>query len=350
MSDTNILLSIIITCFNYDRYIATAIDSALSQKMSNVEIIVVDDGSCDNSWSVITSYGSAITAIKIENQGQMQSSLRGFLSASGAFIYFLDGDDYLKNESLSQILGLLTGNISKVQFMLTPVDQFGDKIGHPFPDLKTSTETSSLIRSINLRGYYSSPPTSGNIFHRSVFDHVFSNTKRLNYERGIDGVALLLAPFIGNVLSLDRPLAYYRVHSANQSAFSVLTSSRMDGYRNRFIARIDHLDEILNSIKIDRIGFSQTSSYSYAREMQILSRIISHSRPSYTEILLYRKSISKEFSQLRSIVMLVFVLFILISPRKFALDMIEFRINQGKYSRVRSLLKKIALLLGGRSI
>lgn len=79
----NPLVSIIITSYNYDRFLRESIDSAINQTYANIEIIAVDDGSKDNSKEIITSYGNKITAILKDNGGQASAFNAGFKVSNG---------------------------------------------------------------------------------------------------------------------------------------------------------------------------------------------------------------------------------------------------------------------------
>ncbi len=79
-------VSVIITCYNLEKYISRAINSCLNQTMAqgDYEIIVVDDCSSDKSWDIISGFGSIITAVKHkENSGVSVASNTGIKAASG---------------------------------------------------------------------------------------------------------------------------------------------------------------------------------------------------------------------------------------------------------------------------
>ena len=92
------LVSAIINNYNYGRFIGEAIESVLNQTYQNIELIIVDDGSTDNSREVIEKYTKEcpdkITAVFKENGGQASAFNSGFELAKGEIICFLDSDDY----------------------------------------------------------------------------------------------------------------------------------------------------------------------------------------------------------------------------------------------------------------
>jgi glycosyltransferase involved in cell wall biosynthesis len=87
------LVSVIIPNYNYAAYLSTAIDSVFAQTWQQIEIIVVDDGSKDNSEDVLRAYGNQIRWVKQKNQGVSIARNRGVQEAKGELIAFLDADD-----------------------------------------------------------------------------------------------------------------------------------------------------------------------------------------------------------------------------------------------------------------
>ena len=95
-------VSIIIPCFNAQRTIQEAVSSALEQTYPSSEVIVIDDGSTDDSLSKIQAFGDRIELISGPNFGGSTARNRGVLAASGEFVQFLDADDLLHPEKLAR--------------------------------------------------------------------------------------------------------------------------------------------------------------------------------------------------------------------------------------------------------
>ena len=96
-------ISVIIPTYNRARLLVEAIDSVLSQPMSGVEVIVVDDGSTDDTQEVVARYGAAVRHIRQNNAGVSAARNRGVREAHGDAVLFLDSDDYLLQSSLRDL-------------------------------------------------------------------------------------------------------------------------------------------------------------------------------------------------------------------------------------------------------
>src|SRR3954469_17707313 len=98
------LVSIIIDNYNYGRFIGDAIDSALAQTYANKEVIVVDDGSTDNSREIINGYSGRIQSVFKNNGGQSSALNAGFAASHGDVVYFLDADDVLFPDAVENVI------------------------------------------------------------------------------------------------------------------------------------------------------------------------------------------------------------------------------------------------------
>lgn len=105
--DESPLLSVVIPCFNYGDYLGQAIDSALAQTYRRVEVIVVDDGSTDDTEAVALSYGDRIRYVRQANAGPEAARNNGIRMAGGDCIVCLDADDTLDEQFLAKCSSVL---------------------------------------------------------------------------------------------------------------------------------------------------------------------------------------------------------------------------------------------------
>jgi glycosyltransferase involved in cell wall biosynthesis len=99
---TDQLGSIIIPCYNAERWVSEAIESCLNQTYSAIEVIVIDDASTDQSLEVIKSFGDKIRWETGPNRGGSAARNRGFALSKGEYIQFLDADDYLLPKKIAR--------------------------------------------------------------------------------------------------------------------------------------------------------------------------------------------------------------------------------------------------------
>lgn len=106
MSNNLPLISIIIPVYNVEKYLRDALDSVVNQTYTNLEIIIVNDGSTDNSLDICNEYAKndrRIIVISIQNSGAAVARNRGLDCATGEFIVFVDSDDYCPLNSIESL-------------------------------------------------------------------------------------------------------------------------------------------------------------------------------------------------------------------------------------------------------
>ncbi|HWP40316.1 MAG TPA: glycosyltransferase [Tepidisphaeraceae bacterium] len=208
-------VSIIIDNYNYGRYLPQAIDSALNQTIDDVEVIVVDDGSCDNSRQIIESYQTRIRAILKDNGGQASALNAGFQLSRGRVVIFLDADDMLAPTAAEVASCWLdrTG-AAKVHWPMRVIDASGLPTGrlHPSGPLPDGEFADTLIGEGPWMA--DNPPTSGNAWSRETL-HALMPIPPSQYRIAADAYLLTLAPLLGPIRSIDHPLSCYRLHGRN---------------------------------------------------------------------------------------------------------------------------------------
>ncbi|WP_375401448.1 glycosyltransferase [uncultured Amnibacterium sp.] len=208
-------LSVIVSNYNYEQYVAQAIESALAVDWDDVEVIVVDDGSTDGSRAVIERYRDRVTVLHQENSTQRVAANRGFAASTGDVVIFLDSDDMLTPAIAREIAAAWRPGASKYQVQMARIDAEGRIIGSVFPDYAVPPSPELIRRWATVSASYPTPPGSGNAYARSFLDRIFP----LDGSTGpaADSYCLEAAPLLGDVITLPRPLVLYRVHGDNVS-------------------------------------------------------------------------------------------------------------------------------------
>lgn len=98
------LVSIIIPCYNSERWVSQAIESCLRQTYQPLEVIVVDDGSTDGSLQVIQKYAEHVIILTGPNQKPSAARNKGFAVSTGDYCLFLDADDYLAPDTVEALV------------------------------------------------------------------------------------------------------------------------------------------------------------------------------------------------------------------------------------------------------
>ena len=231
------LLSVVITCYNYARYVGIAIDSALAQTYPNVEVIVVDDGSTDPSADVIARYGERVRAIRQANQGSIPAYNRGFAESRGELVLFLDADDVAEPTLAQRVVDAWHDGCVKVQYDLKIIDAAGADLGRRFCHFDAGYDAAAVRRSFARSGTYLWPVTAGNVYGRRFLEAAGP----LKVGIGPDGLLNTIAPAYGDVVTLQDCLASYRLHGANMWSSNGLDLTRLP---ERIAARQRELDEL----------------------------------------------------------------------------------------------------------
>jgi glycosyltransferase involved in cell wall biosynthesis len=241
------LVSIIIPNYDYAEYLAAAIDSALGLDWPTVEVIVVDDGSRDHSRTVIESYGDRITAIFQPNGGQTAACNAAFAEAQGEVVIFLDSDDWLEPSLIRELAAVWRPGLSKVQFQMKIVDAHGRATGSVLPQYDIVPTPRQITAWATNTASYPTPPGSGNAYARAFLDRLFPLDVR---ERACDSHCLAAAPFLGDVVTVAKPLVAYRVHGRNDGAMTRMDSGRFATEVTRARWRFEYAQRIARSANL----------------------------------------------------------------------------------------------------
>ncbi len=260
------LFSVIINNYNYAKYLKEAIDSALKQTYENKELIVVDDGSEDESREIIKSYGENIIAIFKENGGQASAMNMGYGICKGEWISFLDSDDLWLPERIEKVMNKINENPKAVLIYhrVKYISSLGEPFGKPIPKKLSRGNIEKIV--LRSGGWWMFPPTSALSFRRDFLEKVMDIPED-DFRICADAYLADLAPFFGEVEFIDEVLGFYRLHGANYwNREEKLKKEReaMFSYLKMYEKRVFFLNKTLQRLGIER-EVSLEKNWAYQR-------------------------------------------------------------------------------------
>ncbi len=228
-------VSIVINNYNYGKYLNDAIDSALNQTVPAREIVVVDDGSTDDSRAIIESYADLISPVFQENGGQRKAYNSGFRVTSGDLILFLDADDILDSTVVEEISRAWKAGASKLHFPLRVASSISDDRTLPIVP-EDGLPEGDLLPAMLSNGYYLSSPGSGNVYSRDFLKKILPMSESSRYCA--DTITIFSAPFYGNIIAIHQPLGIYRVHGGNGYTGTQTSSNEIQRFIENDFERI----------------------------------------------------------------------------------------------------------------
>lgn len=231
---TQPLVSVVIPNFNYGAYIQDCIDSVLNQSYPQIEIIVVDDGSTDDSVNLVEKYGLSVKLIRIENSGVSAARNYGMRIAKGDFLCFLDSDDTWESDKISlQLSKFVESDLGVVYSSINLCDV---KLNHK-----------GVVKAVhkgNIESLYYRFPTSAIVLlacstamiRSSLIHRTGEFDTRLNTSADWDFFRRLSR--ITKVDFVEKPLVNYRRHGSSMSVSSI-----EEYYRDNELAVIKQIRE-----------------------------------------------------------------------------------------------------------
>lgn len=207
MVQRDLLVSILINNYNYGRFLTDAIDSALNQTYRNLEVIVVDDGSTDESREIIAGYGNRIIPVLKENGGQASAFNAGFAASQGDVICLLDSDDSFDACKVERVVShCRPGSMLYHTLRLEPgAGVFAPKVGPP-----NYYRYAQQYRFVP----YVGSPTSGLVIGRELALRLLPLPTQ--YVRSsADDFIVRGAALIGELIEIPDVLGNYRIHGEN---------------------------------------------------------------------------------------------------------------------------------------
>lgn len=224
-------ISVIMPCYNAEQHLRESIDCVLNQSYPDVELIVVDDGSSDNSREILAGCGGKIVFMEQENQGPYPARNNGMARASGEFIAFLDADDYWTPDCLEKLHAALVGSDAALAYC--GWQNVGEKSGAPYipPVYDTENKAEMFLRA-------ASPwPIHAALVRREVMEEVGGFD--LNWPTCMDYDLWLRIAVARPIVLVEEVLAFYRHHGVGQITSNEWRQARnVRDVKKKFVA--DH--------------------------------------------------------------------------------------------------------------
>ena len=208
MAQRDLLVSILINNYNYGRFLSEAIDSALNQTYRNIEVIVVDDGSVDESRETIGMYGNRIISVLKENGGQASAFNAGIATCRGEIICMLDADDFFHPYKVERVVPYCEpGSLLYHRLQVQPGNEvIPDEIA-PRTDYYRHAQRYRFVRFVG-------SPTSGLVIRRDLALRLIPlPTDHVGFSA--DDFIVRGAALVGEIIGIPDVLATYRVHGEN---------------------------------------------------------------------------------------------------------------------------------------
>lgn len=230
------LISVVIPAYNHDKFIGSAIESVLDQTFSNLELIIVDDGSTDSTAEVINSYtDSRLSYYHQENQDAFNTINRGMSMAKGEYISILNSDDVYTLDRFDKILNYLQKTDSEC--IITDVIPISDT-GVEFTDPefgwnqwhhknRSFYQKSGDIYTAFLKGNFM--VTTSNLFMTTEAMKKVGKFCSLRYLHDYDYIFRMMLAHPGKVSYMfDEKLLYYRIHDGNTLGEAAIIGREQD--------------------------------------------------------------------------------------------------------------------------
>ena len=173
------MISIIIPIYNVEKYLEKCLDSILNQTYKNLEIILIDDGSTDNSPNICNSYCEKDKRIKIihkNNEGVSSARNKGIELSKGKYIVFIDSDDYVSNEHIEVLYDcIISNNVDLVISNLIDISEDGIILNNEEKESFLMNKDQCLKELLSEDNFYHL--CCGNIYRKDLLEKIRFNCK-----------------------------------------------------------------------------------------------------------------------------------------------------------------------------
>lgn len=246
----NELISIIVPIYNAENYLEKCIQSLINQTYKNLEIILINDGSTDNSKKICNEYAKKDQRIKLINQknsGVSTARNKGMESAQGQYICFVDSDDYISQEFIEKMTNQII--TAKADLAICNINNVSSK------GIKAQNFLPYKNNIITKEDYYKNINNYGGFLWNKIFKKSLIGNLRLEKDIYYCEDELFVINYVekcNKISCVNEPLYFYCIHSNSLSSWK-------DGWNEKKITIIKAKQKALNILS--RYKFSIYKDY-----------------------------------------------------------------------------------------
>lgn len=270
-------VSVIIPTYNREEFICETIQSVLDQTYKDFEIIVVDDGSTDNTKKKLEIFGSKIKLIEQKNSERAVARNNGVKNSSGNYIAFLDSDDIWVKDKLEKQVDILDSNkdIILVYGQSHRINEKREKIKTAKRQLEGYS--GNIFEELLMRNFITSPTP---MIRREYFEMTTGfQTKYIPYE---DWEFWLRFSLLGKFYFIAKPLSYYRIHP--EQSVKLASAKKIEEVTTLLLEDSFNLKNISEKIKRESLGLANLRFcywYLLANEISTAKEKLDKARETY---------------------------------------------------------------------
>jgi len=241
-----VLISVLIDNYNYERYLKECIESVLAQTYTNFEIIIVDDGSSDNSKDIILEYANKDNRIKPifkTNNGQASAFNEGIKHCMGEVICFLDSDDKFKPNKLEEVIKAYKKGY---EYIINDYEIIGQK----YTNAPYAPYGGYNLFLVYYKNIFIGSTTSNISISKNLAKKIFPIKREDFFRVRADDVVVFYASMMRESYFIHHQLSEYRIHGSNLFASNYKKITNSQKYK-RFLVMSEVKKEILSKMNID---------------------------------------------------------------------------------------------------
>lgn len=276
-ADSSPLVSVVLTAYNGEKYLRQQLDSIKNQSYKNLEIVICDDASTDQTPRIIDEYASndaRIVTLRHAKNVRLHTNLEsGLKTAKGEYIAISDQDDIWRLDKIEKLLGCI-GNRIAIFSDSELIDGGGKPLGKTILQVVKIADVAASIGPISL---FHRNVVSGHslLFHRDLLSLALPFSDKLMFDQHL----AIVASTHGGLTYFPAALVQHRIHENNQTNFGLADGSNITHAKRYVVRRREQYDQILATLELllpryGRISNPKIFAYRYPGDLAFTEKVM----------------------------------------------------------------------------